>query len=97
MFGYGTFVILIDGIKKEHKMSEEIIQELEVRFESKVFLSMEDIVDLLQCKPNVIQNWIKRPDVRKRPPRIMAGKAMRFPKKAFVRRLIAEQKCLEAA
>lgn len=76
-------------------MEEAIIQELESLFDLKIFLTMEDITSLLNCKPTVVYNWIKRPDPKKRPPRIMVGKSMRFPKKSFIRWLIKEQKCLD--
>ncbi len=77
-------------------MEDEIIRELESLYEVKVFLTMEDVTSLLDCKPTVVYNWIKRADVKKRPPRIMVGKSMRFPKKSFIRWLVKEQKCLEA-
>ena len=68
-----------------------ILSEVEELFKGKVFLSVDDIAVLLGCDPQIVHNWTKRPDPRKRPPRILVGKELRFPRRDFVRWLLAEQ------
>lgn len=58
---------------------------------TKQFLTVEDVCTLLECSPKVIYNWTKRSDAKKRPPRIIVGKSIRFPKSEFLRWLMNEQ------
>jgi predicted DNA-binding transcriptional regulator AlpA len=72
-------------------MIESIMEEVNVMFAGKAFLRTEDVMKLLECSEQVVYNWIKRHDARKRPPRIVVGKEIRFPKREFVKWLAEEQ------
>lgn len=72
-------------------MEEALILEFESRFAGKVFLTLTDLTQLLECSEKVIYNWTKRADASRRPPRIVVGKSIRFPKREFARWLAAEQ------
>lgn len=69
----------------------ESFEEVNQLFPNKPYLTMQDVVMLLECSPNVIYNWIKRSQAEKRPPRIFVGSEMRFPKRKFLRWLEKEQ------
>jgi len=71
-------------------MLESLMQEVEQLFPSNAFLTVEEVTKLLKCSENVIYNWNKRPNPKRRPPRLMVGKQVRFPKKEFVRWLADE-------
>lgn len=72
-------------------MSEESLQEIDRIFPNKMYLTMNDVTTLLECTPNVVYNWIKRSDSKKRPPRVFVGTEMRFPKYKFIQWLEREQ------
>lgn len=71
-------------------MSKEFVQELDEIFKGKPFLTVEDVTSLLSCEDTTIQNWCKRSDPQRRPPRIFIGKEVRFPKRDFLRWLASE-------
>ncbi len=71
-------------------MFESLLHEVEQMFPSNAFLTVEDVTKLLKCSEKVIYNWSKRPDPKRRPPRLMVGKEVRFPKKDFIRWLAEE-------
>lgn len=70
---------------------EELQKEIDQLFINKAFLTPADVMELLSCNESVIQSWSKRNDSEKRPPRIIVGKSVRFPKKDFIRWLVSEQ------
>jgi predicted DNA-binding transcriptional regulator AlpA len=72
-------------------MTQSILQEMNELFQGRAFLSVEDITQLLNCSEQVIYNWTKRADPKKRPPRVIVGKSIRFPKRDFARWLVEEQ------
>jgi phage terminase Nu1 subunit (DNA packaging protein) len=72
-------------------MVQEIILTFEELFPKKAFLTVEDLRLILDCSPQVIQNWSRRADPAKRPPRLQIGKEVRYPKKALAEWLAREQ------
>lgn len=71
-------------------MFESLLQEVNEQYQNKAFLTMEEVAQFLNCGEQVIYNWSKRPDPKRRPPRLMVGKSIRFPKRDFVRWLADE-------
>lgn len=69
----------------------EILEDINQMFPKKAYLTVEDIMTLLECSSNVIYNWTKRSDRNKRPPRIFVGTEIRFPKRKFLVWLENEQ------
>lgn len=78
-------------------MTEGMLQIFDELFPKKAFLTVEDVMSVLQCGDHVVYNWSKRSDPRKRPPRIIVGKEIRFPKKEFAKWLAVEQGTFVAA
>ncbi len=72
-------------------MFEELIQAANEMFPSKRLLTLEDVTQFLECEAEVIHNWIKRADPKKRPPRLRVGQESRFPKKQFIEWIVKEQ------
>lgn len=72
-------------------MTECLLEEIDTLFKDQAFLTMEDVSKLLSCDEQVIYNWTKRMDPKRRPPRIIVGKSIRFPKREFIRWLAKEQ------
>jgi predicted DNA-binding transcriptional regulator AlpA len=72
-------------------MTAEFVTTFEEIFPKKAFLTLADVTEVLQCEEQVIYNWSKRADPRKRPPRIIVGREIRFPKKEFAKWLAHEQ------
>lgn len=72
-------------------MIETILQDLNEVFQGKAFLTVQDVMQLLDCSEDVVYNWTKRSNPKLRPPRVIAGKAIRFPKREFARWLAEEQ------
>jgi NADPH-dependent ferric siderophore reductase len=68
-----------------------LLEEAEEQFPKKSVLTMEDIASYLECDPKIIYNWTRRSDPSRRPPKIIVGKQLRFPKRDFFRWLAAEQ------
>ncbi|MEK6707137.1 MAG: helix-turn-helix domain-containing protein [Bdellovibrionota bacterium] len=72
-------------------MEDELLRQVNEIFPNKVYLTVKDIMTLLECSDTVIYNWIKRSDAKKRPPRIFVGTEIRFEKLKFLRWLEREQ------
>lgn len=72
-------------------MYEALYEGSEQIFPNKPVLNPEEVAQLLDCSPDVIYNWLKRSDPSKRPPKLIIGKSVRFPKKDFLRWLVKEQ------
>lgn len=71
-------------------MYESLLQDADQLYAKKAFLTLEEVATLLNCDEQVIYNWSKRLDHKRRPPRLMVGKSIRFPKKDFIRWLADE-------
>jgi predicted DNA-binding transcriptional regulator AlpA len=71
-------------------INELLIQEIEDRFPGQSFLTLEEVAQFMRCGPEVIYNWTKRPNPKRRPPRIPVGKELRFPKRPFAQWLADE-------
>ncbi len=71
--------------------SDSLLKEIDEIFKGKLFLTIQDIMALLSCDENTIYNWTKRSNPSRRPPRIIVGRELRFPKKAFLQWLLQEQ------
>ena len=72
-------------------MYEQLIEELERSFPSKSFLTVDEICTALDCDKQTIYNWSKRQNPKRRPPRIIVGKDVRFPRRPFVLWFAQEQ------
>ena len=72
-------------------MTDTLLQEIEELFKGKPFLTIEDVTQLLTCDEEVVYNWTKRSDPKRRPPRIIVGKDLRFPKREFIKWLAEDQ------
>ncbi len=70
---------------------ETLIQDFAVLFGNKALLSIDDVAQGVGCTPKVVYNWTRRNDPARRPPRVVIGRTVRFPKTEFVRWLIKEQ------
>jgi predicted DNA-binding transcriptional regulator AlpA len=75
----------------EHSLFSALFSEMNELYKEKLFLTMEDVTSLLSCSKTVVYNWAKRMDPKKRPPRIIVGKEVRFPKREFLKWLMDEQ------
>ena len=71
-------------------MFESLMQEVDQLYASHAFLTTDEVATFLKCSEKVIYNWNKRSDPKRRPPRLMVGKEVRFPKKDFIRWLANE-------
>jgi excisionase family DNA binding protein len=72
-------------------MDEFLIEEINRQYPNKGFLTIEEVASLLDCSKDVIYNWTKRTDPKKRPPRIRVGSSVRFPKMQLAKWLAIEQ------
>ena len=72
-------------------MIDSILEEVDQAFQGRAFLTVEDIAQLLSCSEQVVYNWTKRADPKRRPPRVIVGKSIRFPKRKFAQWLLNEQ------
>ena len=72
-------------------MSDLITKEFGDVYPDRAFLTLEDVAQLLGCSRRVVYNWTRRKDPEARPPRIIVGKTIRFPKVAFIQWLLKEQ------
>ena len=72
-------------------MSRSVLEELEEQFRGKIFLTMQDVVNLLECSEGTVYNWVRRRNHKRRPPRIVVGREVRFPTKAFLAWLLTVQ------
>lgn len=72
-------------------MLESLMEEVNRLFPDKGLLSLDEVCKLLECERHTVYNWTKRSKPKKRPPRIIVGKSIRFPKKDFVIWLVNEQ------
>jgi predicted DNA-binding transcriptional regulator AlpA len=73
-------------------MLETLVAETGDVFPGKAFLTVEDVKSLLSCTESTIYNWSRRADPQRRPPRLMVGKSIRFPKREFFKWLSTELK-----
>ncbi len=72
-------------------MDDSFIEYADQMFPKKAVLTMEEVAQFLDCEISIIVNWVKRSDPRKRPPKLIVGKEVRFPKREFMRWLVQEQ------
>ena len=72
-------------------MIDALEKEVNEKFPGKVFLTIQEASELLGCNEMVIYNWTRRPNPKKRPPKIVVGKSIRFPKRAFLDWLVGDQ------
>ena len=54
-------------------------------------MTPEEVAELLACELKVVYNWMRRSQIEKRPPALMIGKEVRFPRNAFLKWLCEEQ------
>lgn len=69
-------------------MLESLEKDVNEMFPGKVFLTLGEVAQLVGCSEKVIYNWTRRTDPKKRPPKIIVGKTIRFPKGEFLRWLV---------
>ena len=72
-------------------MLEVLVQEIDQMFPGKTWLTMDDICKYLNCDRTVLYNWAKRENPKRRPPRTLIGRDLRFPKRPFLQWLLKEQ------
>jgi len=72
-------------------MSESLIKDFEAVFKEKPLLTMEDIAGVCGCTKKVVYNWTRRSEVDRRPPRVVIGRQVRFPRTEFILWLVREQ------
>ena len=72
-------------------MFESLLEEVNRMYPNKGVLSMDDVCKLLECEKRTVYNWTRRVDPTKRPPRLVIGKTIRFPKVPFIQWLLKEQ------
>ena len=71
-------------------MFESLLREINELYPQRAFLTVEEVAKLLNCSERVVHNWTRRSEIKKRPPRLMVGKTLRFPKSDFARWLSSE-------
>lgn len=71
-------------------MYESLLKLAEKVFRDKELLTIEEIAQFLQCDPEVVYNWTRRIDSKRRPPKLSIGKLIRFPKDDFMKWLAEE-------
>ena len=76
---------------KQNLLKSAFIHESAEHFKSKVFLTIQDVAQLLDCPEQVVYHWTRRADPKRRPPRLIVGKSIRFPKSTFLLWLADEQ------
>lgn len=72
-------------------MTETLIKDMEALLKDKPLLTIEDIAAVCGCTKTVVYNWTRRSEVSRRPPRILIGRQVRFPRTDFFLWLIREQ------
>ncbi len=72
-------------------MYETLVAEFEDLFPKRAFLTKAEICEVLSCLPRVVESWCERTDPARRPPRLVIGREVRFPKRDFVKWLVREQ------
>jgi predicted DNA-binding transcriptional regulator AlpA len=72
-------------------MSDLMLEELSGIFPNKALLTVEEICESLSCDTQTIYNWCKRSNPKRRPPRIIIGNDVKFPKRPFLLWLTTEQ------
>lgn len=72
-------------------MFETLSQELDRQFAQEAFLTLDEVAKFLKCSEQVIYNWTRRSDPKRRPPRLIVGKEIRFPKREFAKWLAEVQ------
>jgi predicted DNA-binding transcriptional regulator AlpA len=70
---------------------EALLEEVNRLYPAKGLLTLDEVCNFLECERQVVYNWSKRSEPKKRPPRILVGREVRFPKKDFVKWLALEQ------
>jgi len=72
-------------------MLEALISMADRLFPDKELLSKEEIAQILGCQPKVVAHWSKRNQADKRPPRLILGSEIRFPKREMMRWVVESQ------
>jgi hypothetical protein len=72
-------------------MLEALIQIAEKIFPEKELLTKEEVAKILNCDAKIVQNWVKRTDPARRPPRLILGTDIRFPKRELMRWVVENQ------
>jgi len=70
--------------------NNSFVDLLKKRFETKIFLTPDDLSGVLECERDVIINWTRKEE-KYRPPRIIVGRDIRFPKAEFLDWLMKTQ------
>lgn len=60
-------------------------------FPNREVLTKEELAQVLECDPKVIYNWVKRQDASKRPPRLLLGNELKYPKREFLKWVVENQ------
>jgi hypothetical protein len=72
-------------------MYDALLAGAERLFPNREVLTKEELAQVLECDPKVIYNWVKRSDPAKRPPRLILGNDIKFPKREFLKWVVENQ------
>ena len=72
-------------------MLQALVDFADRTFPNKEILTLMELAQILDCEPHVIQNWVKRSDSSKRPPRLILGNSLKFPKREVLRWVVETQ------
>jgi len=70
---------------------QSVVQEMSSIFPDKALLTVDDVCKSLECDERTVYNWSKRQNPKRRPPRILVGRDVRFPKRTFLLWFAEEQ------
>jgi hypothetical protein len=85
----GGSTIVDVGLSEE--MAASLIQDLEAAFPGRPLLTLEEICQFLGCETEVVYNWNKRSNPKRRPPCLTVGRQLRFQKRLLAHWLAREQ------
>ena len=69
-------------------MFEMLLADFESKCQGKIFLTIEEVANVLDCPKRIIYNWTRREDPKLRPPLLQNGKWIRIPVRPFVQWLV---------
>lgn len=72
-------------------MFETLLELADRLFPDRPLLTKEEVAQILGCNPKVVAHWVKRNQADKRPPRLILGSEIRFPKREMMRWVVESQ------
>jgi hypothetical protein len=71
---------------------QAMLEDLNATFPDRQLLNLTEVCKFLNCGPEVVYNWNKRADPKRRPPALTVGKQLRFQKRLLAKWLAEEQR-----